>query len=58
MDRLPCRRIMQCWSAQIDVRAYLEGRYNEQEIEAILKPPQPKINQLLELVRKAREDAH
>jgi len=57
MDTLPCRRIMQCWSARIDVRAYLEDRYSEQEIADILVPSQPKISQLLELVRKAREDA-
>lgn len=47
---------MQCWSDRIDVRAYLEDRYSEQEIAAILVPSQPKISQLLELVRKARED--
>jgi len=57
LDRLPCRRLMQCWSSQIDVRAYLEGRYSAQEIAAILAPPPPKINQLLELVRKAKGDA-
>ena len=57
MDKLPCRRLMQCWTSQIDVRAYLEGRYSDQEIAAILAPPPPKINQLLELVRRAREDA-
>ncbi|HQP31444.1 MAG TPA: hypothetical protein PLB81_08945 [Deltaproteobacteria bacterium] len=57
MDGGPCRRIMQCWSGRIDVRAYLEGRYTEREIADILAPPQPKINQLLELVRKAADEA-
>jgi len=57
MDRLPCRRIMQCWSHQIDVMAYLRSRFNDQEIAAILSPAQPKISQLLDLVRRARQDA-
>lgn len=57
MDRLPCRRMMQCWSNRIDVRTYLESRFNDQEIDAILTPPPPKINQLIELIRKARGDA-
>jgi len=57
MDGLPCRRMMQCWSNRIDVRTYLESRFNDQEIDAILTPPPPKINQLIELIRKARGDA-
>jgi hypothetical protein len=57
LDRLPCRRLMQCWSGRIDVKSFLEERYTEQEIGLILNHPQPKINQLLELVSKARGGA-
>jgi len=49
--------MMQCWSNQIDVLAYLESRFNDREIAAILSPAQPKINQLLDLVRRARGEA-
>ena len=48
---------MQCWSGRIDVKSFLEERYTEQEIGLILNHPQPKINQLLELVSKARGGA-
>lgn len=57
LDRLPCRRMVQCWSSQIDVREYLRKRFNDQEIAAILSPGQPKINQLLDLVRRAKGQA-
>jgi len=49
--------MVQCWSSQIDVREYLRKRFNDQEIAAILSPGQPKISQLLDLVRRAKGQA-
>jgi hypothetical protein len=54
MDRLPCRRIIDCWSDQIDAYGFLKDHYSAEEIAEILKPPQPKISQILDLIAKAK----
>lgn len=53
-DNLPCRRVLDCWHEIFDVRAYIQGFYSEDEIDMFLAPPEPKINQILELINKAR----
>lgn len=55
--KLPCRRVLQCWSRQMNVAAFLESNYSADEITGILGPPQPKLHQLLDLVQKARDEA-
>jgi hypothetical protein len=52
-NSLPCRKIIDCWSHEIDVRSYLEKRYTPEEITQILSPPKPKLLQIIEIARKA-----
>lgn len=52
-NSLPCRKIIDCWSHEIDVLGYLEKRYTPEEIAKILSPPKPKLLQIIELARKA-----
>ena len=54
LDRLPCRRIIDCWSDQIDAYGFLKDHYSAEDIAEILKPPQPKIAQILALIAKAK----
>jgi hypothetical protein len=52
-DLLPCRKIVDCWSHQMDVHKFLNSRYSPEEIGRILAPPKPKMLQLIEMARKA-----
>lgn len=52
-DSLPCRKILDCWSHEIDVRKYLEENYTPEEIMQILSPPKPKLLQIIEIAKKA-----
>jgi hypothetical protein len=54
-DGLPCRKIVDCWSHEMDVQEYLSSRYSPEEIGRILAPPKPKIVQLVEMARKAAQ---
>jgi hypothetical protein len=51
---LPCRKVLDCWHEIFDIQAYLHDFYSEGEIELFLAPPQPKINQILDLINQAR----
>ncbi|HQI01426.1 MAG TPA: hypothetical protein PLF54_06800 [Deltaproteobacteria bacterium] len=52
-NSLPCRKIIDCWSHEIDVRRYLEKKYTPEEIRQILSPPKPKLLQIIEIAKKA-----
>ena len=52
-EGLPCRKIVDCWSHEMDVQEYLGSRFTPGEISAILAPPKPKMVQLIEMARKA-----
>ncbi len=52
-NSLPCRKIIDCWSREIDVRRYLEREYTAEEIRQILSPPKPKLLQIIEIAKKA-----
>jgi hypothetical protein len=52
---LPCRKITQCWHERIDIMSYLQGILSPEELEAVLAPPEQKVTQLLELIKKAQD---
>ncbi len=52
---MPCRKILDCWHERFDVHAYLKSLYTEEEIASITSPPKPKLLQIIEIARKARE---
>jgi len=51
---LPCRKILDCWHARIDIEAYLGENFTQDEIKTIIAPPQQKVVQLLELVNRVK----
>ena len=54
-NMLPCRWIIGCWQAQIDIHAFLEDHYSEKELDQVFTPPKPKIESLMGLVEKAKK---
>ena len=53
-NMLPCRWIVGCWQAQIDIHTFLEDHYSEEELGQMVTPPKPKIESLVGLVEKAK----
>ena len=54
-NMLPCRWIIGCWQAQIDINMFLEDHYSEKELGQVFTPPKPKIESLMGLVEKAKK---
>ncbi|HUT71476.1 MAG TPA: hypothetical protein VMW89_12445 [Desulfatiglandales bacterium] len=53
-NMLPCRWIVGCWHAHMDIDNFLAEHFSKEELEQIFAPPQPKIESLLDLVEKAK----
>jgi hypothetical protein len=51
---LPCRKIFDCWFQTFDIESFMKDHFSEQEIQAILAPPKPKMTSLIELIQKAQ----
>jgi hypothetical protein len=51
----PCRLIVDCWQGCFDVMAFLQERYNPEQIEAFLAPPKPKLTSIVELIERAEQ---
>ena len=54
-NRLPCRWMIGCWEARLDIHRFLGDHYSKEELERIFAPPKPKIQTLVELIEKAKE---
>ncbi|HPX19275.1 MAG: hypothetical protein WDA72_08320 [Desulfomonilia bacterium] len=52
---LPCRKIAECWSGRIDIQGFLSSNFSEEELSRITAPPKPKLFQIIELARAARD---
>ena len=50
-----CRKATDCWSGKFDVVAFLKWAFAEDQIQAAMKPPETKMNILLDLIAKARK---
>jgi hypothetical protein len=53
---LPCSRIIKCCSDKIPVQNFLTTHYAGEEIQQILKRPEPKINTILDIIRKMNKN--
>jgi len=49
-----CRRAVDCWSGRFDIEGYLKQAFTEEQIQAAMKPPDTKMNTLLDLIAKAK----
>jgi len=54
-NMLPCRFIVGCWQGQMDIEAFLDEHYSEEELNRIFAPPKPKIESLVGLMEKAKK---
>jgi len=54
-NMLPCRFIVGCWQGQIDIEAFLDEQYSEEELDSIFAPPRPKMEALVDLMEKAKK---
>jgi hypothetical protein len=53
---LPCSKILDCWKNIFPVNEFIKQNYSEDEIALIFKPVQPKLVQIFELMKKAKEN--
>jgi len=53
---LPCRWIVGCWQARIDIKKFLDEHYSEEEKEKFFISPKPKLTSLVEMIEKVKKD--
>ena len=54
----PCSKIADCWWTYFDVMGYLNKRLTAEELNDLLeRPPQPKLNSILDMIQQARQNA-
>jgi len=53
-DGLPCPKIFDCWHEYMDIHGFIAGNYTPDEINTFMEPPKPKINHILELMEKMK----
>lgn len=49
-----CRHIVNCWFEKFDIQAYLAEHFTEEQIQAAITPPAPKVESLLSLIERAK----
>jgi hypothetical protein len=54
-NMLPCSWIVGCWHNRLDIYTFLKEHYSDEEIDLIFAPPKPKIENLLNLIEKAKQ---
>ena len=53
---LPCRNIFNCWFELFPVEEFLRQHYSDEQIEEMLRPGQPKMASLIELIQQAQKN--
>ena len=51
-----CRNITGCWEGKIDIHSFLAANYTSEQIAEGFKPKAPKLETLLDLIQKAKEN--
>jgi hypothetical protein len=54
-NMLPCRFIVGCWQGRINIEAFLDEQFSEEELNIIFAPPKPKMDALVDLMEKAQK---
>jgi hypothetical protein len=50
---LPCRWIVDCWKARMDIGSFLDEHFSSEDLKRIFGPPKPKLESLLEILERA-----
>jgi hypothetical protein len=53
---LPCRFIAGCWQGQMDIEAFFDEHYSEEDLNRIFAPPKPKMESLVNLMEKVKKE--
>jgi hypothetical protein len=53
-NKLPCRKIFDCWFEIFPVEEFIRDHYSEEQIRQFLTPPPPKLASILDLIQKAQ----
>jgi len=52
--KLPCGRILLCWGGKIDIPAFLEANYKEEELKAVFeRDPRTKVQKIVQMADEA-----
>ena len=51
---LPCAKVLDCHFERIPIQQYLQDHFSEEQQALIFKPPQSKLNSLLDLIAQAK----
>lgn len=54
-NMLPCRWIIGCWQARMDIKSFLDEHFTEADLEKIFVPPKPKLESLVEMIEKVKK---
>jgi hypothetical protein len=54
-NMLPCRWIIGCWQARIDIKSFLDEHFTPADRETIFVPPKPKLESLVEMIEKVKK---
>lgn len=55
-NMLPCRFIVGCWQGQMDIEAFVQEHYSEEELDRIFTPPKPKVESLVGLMERVQKE--
>ena len=50
-----CRKIFDCWHLKLEVGTYIKTFFSDEQTQAVLRPPAPKVHTLLGLIDKAKQ---
>ena len=54
--KLPCARILPCWAGKVDIPAFLESNYSEEELEtAFQHDPRTRVQKIIQIAEEARK---
>jgi hypothetical protein len=54
-NMLPCRWIIGCWQARIDIKSFLDEHFTLADQDRIFVPPKPKLQSLVEMIEKVKK---
>lgn len=50
----PCKKILDCWKDIVPIDVFIRENYTDDEIGIFLAPAKPKLAQIYELMKKAK----
>lgn len=51
----PCSKVFDCWWERFDIKDFMSANYPAETIAEILKPKQPKVASLYDIIQRAQK---